>query len=278
MQTEQKGIRRFPRIPTAKDVGKGTRAAWQKPEFYVKDNEKDSSTEFRHRLNFLIPEATRRQDLSVFTMLFKVQSVEIDTEFEKAYGRTTFKGLPVSELFHRALRKVFISTMLQVFKKAKRSSDRHAKYLKGGPKPFMNAAAAKRTRQLKFRIDRAIRLARLYKKAFPFAEEVLSFLHDQQTNDEQKLKRETQEKFPNPWTTHVTSGVAFQHLPDIPGHYMKCSLQNPECTARQLAVGIIWSVEDESGIKPSLSPNTILEHYLSLGKKHSGKSKFLKHR
>jgi hypothetical protein len=275
MTMTQKTIFRFPRIPTAKEVGRAIRSTWQKPAFRVKETH--SSTEFTHRLNFLIPEAIQEQDHSVFTMLFEVQPVDLPGEIQKAYGRIKYKGLPIDELFHRALRKVFTEALFRVFIRAKKSGDPYAKYLKGGRKRFQDAATAKRTRQEEFRIKRAIRLARLYEKLRPFAERVLGFLHDQgQTCDQQELKRELEENFLKPWIIHVTSGKALQNLPDIPGHDSQSLLHRPSCTTRQLAVGIIWSIEYESGVQPSLSPNTIIEFYIPLGRRHLSKGKFLK--
>jgi hypothetical protein len=86
-------------------------------------------------------------------------------------------------------------------------------------------------------------------------------------NDHDRLRINVEEKFPKPWIAHITRGEALQNLPEIPAHDTRQTLNKLNCTPRQLAVGIVWAIENERGEQPSLNATTILEEYIPLGRK-----------
>jgi hypothetical protein len=236
------------------------------------------STKFICRLPFCIPARIRRKQPATFMMLFSTQKVDMKQELEKAYWETTYKRVPVNRLIEGALRSVLTKAVSNIFMKAKRSNDPHAKYMEGGPEEFAKAARPRRVSNTKLREKRAIRLARLYQKVLPTAAEILEFMkHCDHKNDHERCKTDLEKNFPKSWITYVTRGGALRHLPEIPGHDTSQSLDNLDCTPRQLAVGVVWSVEDARGEQPSLSANTILQDYIPLGAKLLGISSFSRH-
>lgn len=261
---------RFPRLINASISGELTRQIWRTLKFSVR--EPDNATEFVHRLPLRIPEGIRGRQSAAFHTLFSFQAVDIKKEIEEAYGRATYKGIPVGRLINGALRKVLTVAMAEIFSKARKSDNPYARYLKGGRKAFARAARPRRAPQAKLRRVRAIRLARLYDdKVLPRAREILDFLkqYGPKNKNEDELRRDLEEKFLKRWIAPITRGEALQHLPEIPGHEARQTLSNLDCTPRQLAVGIVWSIENRRGERPSLSAITILETYLPLGRKLS---------
>ena len=266
-------IKRFPTIPNAVSSGELTRRIWQSPKFFVQ--KPDNATAFVHQLPFRIPEKIRRRQVASFTMLFSSQAVDIKKEIEEAYGRAKYRGTPVARLIDGALRAVLTEAMAEIFIKAKKSDDPYAKYMEGGRDSFATAARPRRVPNRDLREKRAIRLARLYHKVLPTAAEILKFVkqYDHHKNDHDRFRTDLENKFPIPWITYITRGKALQHLPEIPGHEASQTLSNLYCTRRQLAVGIVWAIEDERGEQPSLNATTILEEYIPSGRKLLGKSR-----
>jgi hypothetical protein len=271
-------IKRFPRIPKSFDCGKVTRLVWQTPEFEVRQT--DNSTEFVHRLGFLVPERVRTKQVATFTMLFSTQTIDIKSELEGAYARASYKGIPVARLVDTALRSVLTEALSEIFMKAKKSKDPHAKYMKGGRKTFAKAARPRRLPKTEFRNQRAIRLARLYERLVPQVKQIYSWVAalDDRTN-ESELREKLEERFSWPWIAHVTRGEALQNLPEIPGYSRTTdTLGGLEWTVRQLTVGVICCIEHRRRALPSLNATTILEEYIPLGRKLLKKSRASKRR
>ena len=271
MNSKPKSPRRFPRIPTAIDAGKTTGLIWRSTDFSVR--EVDNSTEFIHRLPFLIPDKIRSKQIGTFTMLFRSQSINVGEELEKAYPKTTYKGILVSQLIDRALRSVLNKTMAEIFMKAKESNDPHAKYLRGDRKAFAKAGKLKRPAQTKRIEKRAIRLASRYETILPTVVNIRGSIQEfniepKNVGDEAKLIRVLQKKFRKPWVAVLVSGLPLKNLPEIPGYGKSAdTLNGLDWTNRQLTIGIVKCIEDKRGEQPSLSANTIMEDYLPLGRR-----------
>jgi hypothetical protein len=271
MNSKSKSPRRFPRITTAISSGKVTNVIWRSPVISIR--EMDKSTEFVHRLPFLIPQQIRREQIGTFTMLFSSQKVDMADELEKAYRNAKYKGTPVHRLIDRALRSVLNKAMAEIFMKAKNSDDPFAKYMKGDRKAFAKAARPQRLPQKKRMEKRAIRLARLYKTLSPTVVKIRRYIEEfkskpENIGNESKLLGDLKEAFPEPWIVLVVSGVALQNLPEIPGYGKSAeTLIGLDWTVRQLAVGIVKCIEDKHKEQPFLNANTIMEDYLPLGRK-----------
>ncbi len=224
--------------------------------------------------SLLIPDRVRSKKPAVHKMMFSTQTIDIESELENAYTRATYKGMSVPHLIDSALRSVLTVAMTEIFMKAKESKDPHAKYMEGGPKEFAKAARPRRTPKGKLRKGRAIRMARLYEEVRPIAADILKFVVDyDKTHNHDSLETQLEQTFPKTWIRYITRGEALRHLPEIPGHEEQQTLSKLDCTPRQLAVGVVWCVEDARREGPRLKPITILEHYIPLGKKLLGTSR-----
>jgi len=271
-------IKRFPRIPKSPDCGKVTRLVWQTPEFEVR--QPDNSTEFVHRLGFLVPERVRTKQVATFTMLFSTQTIDIKSELEGAYARASYKGIPVARLVDRALRSVLTEALSEIFMKAKKSKDPHAKYMKGGRKTFAKAARPRRRPHTESRNQRAIQLARLYEALSPKVKQIHSWVvANVDQSNEQKLRDDLEKRVSWPWVADIVRGEALQNLPEIPGYSRTTdTLGGLEWTDRQLTVGVIWCIQHRRRALPSLNATTILEEYIPLGRKLLKKSRASKRR
>lgn len=261
--------KRYPRIPSAESSGELARRIWRSPKFVVR--ERHGVTEFVHQLPFFIPDKIRRTQIGTFNMLFASQAIDMKKEIENAYRKARYRGRPVGPEIDSALRSVFTEAMAKIFMMAKKADHPYARLMKGGRKKFAEAARPRRVADKEKRERRATRLARLYQKVLPTAAEILEFMKRcDYKNEYERCKTDLEKKFPRPWINYVTRGRALQNLPEIPGHDASQALSNLRCTRRQLAVGIVWAIEDKRGEQPSLSANTILEDYIPLGAKLLG--------
>jgi hypothetical protein len=271
-------MKHFPRIPKAPDCGEVTRRIWKSPDFYVRPL--DNSTEFVHRLSFLIPDRVRKKQLASFMMLFSAQTIDIKSELEAAYSRATYKGMSVPHLIDSALRSVLTEAMAQIFIKAKDSKDPNAKYMEGGREEFTKAARPRRPPKTEFRKQRAIRLARLYETLFPKVKEIRSWVAaNKDHSNEKELRKGIEEHFSWPWVIDITRGEALQNLPEIPGYSRTTdTLGGLQWTVRQLTVGVIHRIDHQRRQLPSLNATTILEEYIPLGRKLLMKARTSKRR
>jgi hypothetical protein len=271
-------MKRFPRIPKSPDCGKVTRLIWKSPDFYVRPI--DNSTEFVHRLGFLIPDRVREKQLASFMMLFSAQTIDICKELETAYRTATYKGMTVARLIDGALRSVLTEAMTEIFMKAKKSNDPFAKFMEGGREEFAAAARPRRLPQGEFRNQRAIRLAGLYEDLFPKVKQIHSWVvTNKDQSNEKELRKGLEEHFSWPWVAHITRGEALQNLPEIPGYSLTTeTLGGLQWTVRQLTVGAIHRIEHQRRQLPSLNATTILEEYIPLGRKLLMKARTSKRR
>jgi len=152
--------------------------------------------------------------------------------------------------------------------------------MKGGRKTFAKAARPRRRPHTESRNQRAIQLARLYEALSPKVKQIHSWVvANVDQSNEQKLRDDLEKRVSWPWVADIVRGEALQNLPEIPGYSRTTdTLGGLEWTVRQLTVGIIKCIDNERQEYPSLSPNTILEHYIPLGRKLLGMARTQKHR
>lgn len=256
-------VRRFPRIPTAEDVGQAMTEIWRTPEFLVRQT--DSGTEFVFRLGFCVPERIREKELAVFTMLFSgSRSIDWERELQQAYARGEYKGTRLKSLLPEGIRRICVVALSEIFERAKTSGDPYAERLKGEQTAVVQSARGKRLPKPVFREKRASRLRRRYNVLLPKVKKLWKFVKQSHNRyQEASLLAEVRNAFQYSWIVDVTQGEALQNLPNIPAHDTRAkNLGGLKWTPRQLAVGIIYCEEHRRRTRPFLKASTILRDYL----------------
>jgi hypothetical protein len=264
-------IQRFPRYPTAGDIGNMAKRIWKRPKF--KFRQTHDSTEFIFTLPFNVPKKIKKKAPALYYLLFDPKRTPFGKilvqAYRAAYSERTNKA---RDLCDRALYKVFAESLAILFEEADRTEGLYKGYksnLLGDAAVVREAAKRKRRPPDSERRALAKRIAKRYGELFPKVKELWKFIRDSPLRfDESKLREAVEQSFPHEWIKELTKGIALENLPEIPGHPNATeSLGKLEWSPRQLAVGIIWCEERRRSRNFSVRPNTMLDDYLPLGNK-----------
>jgi hypothetical protein len=269
-------IQRFRRNPTASDVGELAKRIWKRPKFRVLQTSR--ATEFVFRLRFNIHKKIRKKQLASYLLLFKRygdrrNQKTLRRALKQAYRSGHYASVRLRDQADRVLFRVLVEALTILFEEAKQSPP-YKGFLTDDIKAVLEAAKRKRRPPDSERGPRAKRMAQRYNELLPKVRLLRQFVggHAQRSN-EVILREAVKRNFPDEWIQAVISGAALKSLPEIPGRSeSNVTLGGLNWTPRQLTVGIIRCEEHERDSMFSVTPNTILEDYLPLGRKLNTKT------
>lgn len=268
-------IQRFPRYPTADDIGNLAKKIWKRPKFRVRQTH--DSTEFIFSLGFNVPKKIKDKEQPSYYLLFDPKRTAFGKALIQAYREAYSGKNKARDLCERALYRVFAESMAILFEEAYRNKGLYKGYkgnLLGDATVVREAAKRKRRPPDSERKRRAKRIAKRYEQLLPKVKKLRAFVRDYPLpSDEPKLLEAVEASFSEEWIGLVIRGGALTSLPTVPGHSNRAeSLGSLTWTSRQLAVAIIWC-EHRDDRTFAVAPTTILEDYLPLGRKLNRKSK-----
>jgi hypothetical protein len=263
---------RFPRNPTAKDVGELAKQVWKVPVFHVKET--SLTTTFVLKLNFSLTERIKSENETYHRLLFTTTGIPLYQALKQAYKDASYSSKTMPALFDGALFAMFRQSLKMLFEKAQTAQGLFKGHVEGNANSVLEESKRRRSPDLERR-SMARRMAKRREELFPRVKELHKFIKNRpERSDEARLKLAVETNFSDEWIKHVTQGNALHNLPRIPGHEDRTeSLGGLKWTPLQLTVGIIMCEALERNPHFALDPNTVLEVYLPFGRKLNAKSK-----
>jgi hypothetical protein len=254
---------RFPRYPTAKEIGELVKNIWERPTFDVRQTSK--KTEFVFSLPFNLQRRIKTRGPAPYIFLFTGNRDALQAALPTAFERARYgKRDRVKNLIERALFKTVVEALTILFQEVEDTLGPYKCYIVGTSEDLSDAAKRKKRPLASEREVRACRCAKRYEQLLPQVKSLREFIR--KNRNEESLLMRVEEQFSQEWMREVIHGDALKRLPEITGHSGQDELTGL-WTTRQLAIGILWCEESSKDPTLAISPNTILGEYIPLGKK-----------